>query len=324
MKLACRSTKVSGQVRNLAAGCLLVSSLFSSAMARASSGLASCPRSAPRVTTTAVLSERWTTALAQVCDDLATMPDLDRWITLEVSARGEDLELTASLPDGRTTTRTVHSPDELKLTLSALATSITPPVTTPQRRESPADMDAEQPRSQRTEPGPARLNLEVGASLSGRVAGAPTRIAPSLGAYAGVAPGKWLLALTVRWEPTVVQTGASASKVEMDAAGGGFLFARRFTATPHTHIDTALTASVLMEAQSFEASDGEHAGSEAGLRLGLMSRALLGSSNPRWTFSIEGNVSPARLRRDLRIDEALPKLAAWELGAGFGASWSEL
>jgi hypothetical protein len=109
----------------------------------------------------------------------------------------------------------------------------------------------------------------------------------------------------------------------MDSAGAGIAVLRSVSSLP-ARVDAGLEALFLLETQSVEGETGEHAATSADFRLGLTARALLGRTNPRWTMCAGVNASPARLRRDVKLDPLLPALPKWEAGIGLGASWSDL
>jgi hypothetical protein len=270
---------------------------------------------------------RFLSALDEACKDLVG-EDIDAGVELQVVAEDGGVALRAVLPDGRTATRHLRSAAQLGLALNALTAK------PPERRPA---LDRPNPS---TDPFPAqnvakdgirhdapnaehRFSLEVGAGASLHVAGAPTTITPSVAAYAGVLAGHWLGTLTVRWDPIQVPTGAASTSAEMDSAGAGIAVLRSVSALP-VRVDLGLEALFLLETQSVEGDNGEHAATSADFRLGIATRALFGHSNPRWSVSAGVNGSPARLRRDVRLDPLLPPLPKWEAGIGLGASWSQL
>jgi len=103
--------------------------------------------------------------------------------------------------------------------------------------------------------------------------------------------------------------------------GAGFVVARRFGTGPQ--FDLGATASLVEEIQSTEGLDGEIAGSQTDIRMGVLARMLLGRAALRGNVSLEGDVSPGRFRRTVRIDQALPDLPSWSVGFGVGAAWED-
>ncbi len=83
------------------------------------------------------------------------------------------------------------------------------------------------------------------------------------------------------------------------------------------------STSLLVQSQSYEGEKGEKVGSVVDARLGLVTRALFGGGNRRFIVTLNGEVSPTRLRRKLRVDDALPPLPSWDVGLGIGAAWGE-
>ena len=65
----------------------------------------------------------------------------------------------------------------------------------------------------------------------------------------------------------------------------------------------------------------ERAGSIIDVRLGALTRAVFGSGPLRWTANVDGELSPARLQRELHVAPGLPKLPAWSAGVGGGLAW---
>jgi hypothetical protein len=99
--------------------------------------------------------------------------------------------------------------------------------------------------------------------------------------------------------------------------------ARGRALAPAVHADVGGAATLLVEAQSFETLDGEVAGSSTDVRLGLFTRFLFGTSAWRWTVALDGELSPPRLRRELRVDALAPALPTWSAGLAIGVSWGE-
>jgi hypothetical protein len=108
---------------------------------------------------------------------------------------------------------------------------------------------------------------------------------------------------------------------EMTTAGGGFLLLRRLVAKRGVSLEGGVTTWLLGETQAFEEGAAERAGSVVDARIGLLTRLLFGGGPLRWTASLDGELSPARLQRAQRIDPGLPTLPAWSLGLGAGFSW---
>lgn len=263
------------------------------------------------------------------CNHLSRDGALDSRVTLQISARGAEADLEALLPDGRRATRRIRDAKQMGLAIKAL-------VTLPSAEPSALARQADQSHSALTPsasalPPPARsstvtearLAFELGAAAGFHVAGSSVLLSPSLNAYTGLTPGDWVSAVMIRWDPVQVQTRGNAGGAEMDSAGLGFVLLRR-SRFGAARLDTGLCAAFLLETQSYEGDDGEHAVSQGDFRFGAVSRALLGRQNPRWTLSVEANVSPARLRRAVRMAPVLPALPAWELGAAVGTTWSGL
>jgi hypothetical protein len=252
----------------------------------------------------------------RLCESLSSRHDVDESIRLRIVPAGEECIVEATLPDGRVALRRVRSPDDLAPTVDALV--LLPPRPPPSPEPKPS------PPPERPPPGvapqAATLNVEAGAAFVVRLSGAPAYASAGAEAYAGVRHARWLFALTVRYDPAEDLVKGSPSSFEMETVGAGFWFARRLFGEPSFAFDLGANASLLSETQSAQRDSNEVAGSMTDVRLGLTTRASFGRT---WAFapSLTAEISPARLRRDLRIDQALPVLPAWSVGIGIGASW---
>jgi hypothetical protein len=285
--------------------------------------LAACSKLGVRLSLTDDVTPNFRAALDSACAGL-TPEEVDPDTVLEVTMQGSDVRLSARLTDGRSATRRITLPSQLTVALRALV--LKPPALSHPAFKNPLEAEAlpefdplPRPIQQRQRP----LSFEAGAGVSARVAGAPTTYLSGLSGYAGVNVDRWLLALNLRWDPLDVLARPEVDGLEMDAAGAGVSLLRRF-GPAGARVDVGASATFLLETQSIEPGNGEHGGSQTDFRLGVLARGVFNRTNPRVTLSLELNASPARLRRELRIDPALPPLPKWELGAGIGTSWSQL
>ncbi len=266
----------------------------------------------------------WETALEQACRDLARQSDADPGVTVRVSADDGGMMLEAALSDGRVAVRHLTHPDEVALTLEAVTR-------VPRRDEPPAQPRERAPAMPpaETKPPPAPEvahpasgpSVEVGMTTMGRLA------LPGYGALGGemwaqLQVSEWSVALAARWDGLVLPFGETLAGFEMDSVGAGFLVGRRARLAPALRLDAGVTTVLLVNAQSVQAPDGEHAGQQTDLRLGAFGRAHLGGSAVRLALSVEAEFSPSRVRRRPRIDAMLPPLPTYGFGLGLGASWS--
>jgi hypothetical protein len=264
------------------------------------------------------------------------MTNVDASVQVRIVAAGDEVTLEAFASDGRAATRRVHSPGDLRHKIEALVCLPTasadleptsPPTQPPTMSSAPAavPLSAASPQAGATAVPATPLGIEIGGSLLGHVSRAPTYASAGVGVHAGIRPGLWLLALALRWEllQELLVLARRPVGFEMDSLGAGFMVLRRLGRLEPVDVDLGVSSFLMAETQSFTDAHVEKAGSAVDVRVGLFSRLLLGSSAWRWTLSIEADVSPLRLRRDLHIDPALPKLPTWSLGLGLGAAWSE-
>jgi hypothetical protein len=165
--------------------------------------------------------------------------------------------------------------------------------------------------------------VEVGAVFVGRISRAPTYLSGGLGVHAGLRASAWLLALALRWEPAQAVATHVPPGFEMDSVGAGFMISRRVVRAGPADIECGVSSFLVGEIQSLKLAGREKTDSEADIRIGLLARLLLGRSAWRWVLALETDISPLRLRRDLRVDPALPKLPNWSLGMSLGGAWGE-
>lgn len=276
----------------------------------------------PQVTVEGVLDERWIEPLTRLCERLANGADVDRSARLRVVTAGSDVIIEATLSDGRTTLRRVRSPDDLQLTVEALTTvpQVIKPISLP---AAPVARDpARAPVATRSlSPVADHLTLEGGGAIFGRVELAPTYATLGAEGYAGLRFARSYIGLTLRWDAAETPTGAGPPSFEMETFGAGVLFARRLPLSAELALDVGPTALLLLQTQSSQVDSTETVDTEADLRLGLLTRAVVGQSAWRWTFSVEAEVSPPRLRRHVDSVPGFPALPIWTLGLGLGALW---
>jgi hypothetical protein len=291
----------------------------------------------PRVVVDPAVDPRWRSSIERLCEELDDIKDADASVNLQIQARGADIVLDASLPDGRTTERLVSSPFALRGTVLGLVT-LPPPIPAAAPIPAPALASAPltpspahaptAPVRASTEPSPASVqppprepSIEVSAAAMGRVAGSPTTyLSTGVAASAGVRAASFLLGLTVRWDPFETILRSAPPGFEMENVGVGFIVTRRIAGAPA--LDVGATATLVEQAQSFTGATGAEVTKEqTEVRVGLTARALLGSGPLRSTILLEAEVSPSRIRREVRLDDVLPALPTWTLGVGFGGTW---
>jgi hypothetical protein len=132
-----------------------------------------------------------------------------------------------------------------------------------------------------------------------------------------------MLGLSVRWGlfENLLNSGAAPAGFDMESAGAGFLVERRVIATRAVSLDAGPTVMVMSESQSFDAEDREFQRGAVDVRVGAIARLNLGRAARHPYFSLDGELSPARLRRPLSLDPLLPNLPSWTLGLALGMTW---
>jgi hypothetical protein len=267
--------------------------------------------------------ERWQQAVRSLCTELASAPDVDPAARVWIVATDTEAVVEVTLADGRSTTRHVRAPEHLFATVEALVVLPSLPPPAPVAPTPPPTAAREAPQPQPTaapvvEPRTVLPALELGSSLVGRISRAPTYLAAGFSIYAGMRLREWLLALSVRWDAFETLVDDAPRGFEMESVGAGFLLARNLFDTGKLALQVAGTAQLLAATQSIEIAEVETTETAVDARLGLQSRLLLGVSPLRWTLGLEGELSPMRLQRPLKLYATLP---SWSLGLGIGVAW---
>jgi hypothetical protein len=278
-----------------------------------------------RVVVEGELATEWTLELDHVCEALTTARNVDPSVRVRVRAAGPELEIDATLSDGRTAHRRVQLPRDLRLTIEALVSlpaSLPPPAPDP----APARPPSPSPPARATpEKGQAAtsVGIELSAAVTGRYSGKPGYVSAGLEGNAALAVGHFVLGLVARWDAWQVPTRMSSASFEMDTVGVGFAVARRARLSENLRVDAGVTTMLVTESQSIQRGEFERAGTATDARLGLIGRAHLGTGALRGMLVLESEVSPSRVRRTIRIDDQLPALPAWSIALGAGVSWGE-
>jgi hypothetical protein len=131
-----------------------------------------------------------------------------------------------------------------------------------------------------------------------------------------------LLGLSARWDAIQTIAAGGYPNFEMDSVGAGFLLARQVGRSGALGLDAGATVLLLTEVQSVQQGKVEQSGQGTDVRLGTVLRGSLGAGPWRWQLEVEGEISPTRLRRDLRLGGDFPSLPVWSLGLGAGFLWA--
>lgn len=279
----------------------------------------------PRVRIHGRVHERWLEAIVRACEDLAAMSDGDPSARVRIVAAGRELVVEVALQDGRSTLRRVREPTALKGTLEALLTvparSATP-APTPTPTPAPAPRFAKEVREHTPAPPPPGqgFGVEIGGALGGRVAGGQLYASVAPAAFAQLRANDWLFGMVARWDVFQTRTRASPVPFEMETVAAGLSIARRFNVQIGT-VDIGASPRLLSEEQSFEGLSGEKTVSQTDVRLGTFTRAAIGGAAVTVFLELDAEVSPGRIRRDVRLDPVLPLLPSWSAGFAAGVVW---
>jgi hypothetical protein len=282
----------------------------------------------PRVRVDGAPGDGWIEAIVRACEALAAMSDSDHSARIILVPSGQDLIVEVSLADGRSTFRRVTAPSSLNSILAALVElpveqyfepagipvdGTPPPAALRQLPTTPAPAA--------TSPPSPRVGVELGAAASGRVAGQGyLSFGPS--AFAQLVVGAWALGIDARWEALEAKSGAD-STFEMETVAVGLTLTHEFRAHA-LDIDVGLSPRLVDETQSDDAYANGNAFSTTDVRMAALVRATLGWTHVRPLVTLDGELSPTRVRRLPRLNRDLPPLPAWSAGLSLGVQWSEL
>jgi hypothetical protein len=273
----------------------------------------------PRITVIGALDERWLASLARACAALATMPDRDPTGRLSVSPSGRGLVLQVTSGSGKSATRHVDEPAALLPTLEALLV-IPPGARAAQAVEAEAPDRASAPAEGAPVVNDEHLAIFVGGTVGARLSGPQTFLFASPGAFFEVAMGAWAIALGMRWDELLVAEDIVVPGFEMDAVSVTVSVARRWPSS-FGAVELGLAPRLIAESQSFRPPTGERGGTSTDIRPALVARLEVGRRRTRFLVDLDADVSPGRLRRELRIDPELPHLQGWSVGLAVGAAW---
>ena len=153
-----------------------------------------------------------------------------------------------------------------------------------------------------------------------RVSGAGGFVAISAEGFAALRAGDGLLGVGARWDVLQLSGDAAVTNFETQTVGASVSVARRLDIGPGT-VDLGVSPRLVSETQSFTTTT-EISGSQTDVRLGAFGRATLGHGGWRPYVVLDAEVSPARVRRDIRIDPSLPSLPSWSTCVGVGIAWA--
>jgi hypothetical protein len=169
--------------------------------------------------------------------------------------------------------------------------------------------------------------MELGGAAGGRVAG-HRYVSFAPGGFAQLRVDSWLFGMTARWDAVQVRSSTSVPNFEMDTLAAGLSVGRRWSVAP-AQIDIGVSPRLIAETQSYQANPAapteatEKADTQTDLRLGAFARIAFGRGAFRPLLELDTEISPSRLRRDIRIDPLLPPLPSWSAGISAGVAWGE-
>jgi hypothetical protein len=281
----------------------------------------------PRVTVEGELEARWLASVIEMCESLERLPNVDPTARLRVVPDGQDVVIEVSVADGRRALRKVSSPEDLGLTVEALITLPPLPEPKPIVEKPPpgptaaSERQAPKPQPSRASPDASGIAFEGGVLLAGRISRSPTYTSLGPEGHAGLRAGAWTLGIAARWDAVDTLQDDTYAGFEMEGAAVGVFAAHRVVALSGFALEAGGSALVVSETQSVQAAEGEKAGSATDLRAGILARASFGGGPLVFLTQLDADLSPTRVRKTLRIDEALPPLPAWSAGFGLGVGW---
>jgi hypothetical protein len=272
----------------------------------------------PRVSVEGRLPEPFLEPVVRLCEELATLHDVDGAAHLRVVPASGGVIVEASLDDGRVAMRRVQDPKQLRATAEALLVLPPPPPAAPPPPPAPTVPARDRGSEPRRTDG---LGFGIGLSILARLSRAPSHGSAGVGVETSVRAGDWRVGLRLRWEPTEELLASAPPGFEMDTVGAGFAVTRRFVRAESASLEAGITTTLVNETQSAQLGEDERAGAQTDVRAGVIARALIGSAPWYFVPSLEAEVSPGRVRRDIRIDDALPPLPSWSIALGLGVQW---
>ncbi len=277
----------------------------------------------PRVRIQGRTDDRWLEPIAHACEDLRSMRDSDVSARVRIVPAGHELIVEVVLKDGRSTLRRVREPAALKSTLDALLTlpafeqpahsPATPVTLANEINRAPASVPA---------PSPPQLSVELGGAVGGRISGGQMYLSVAGAGFAQLRAGDWLFGMSARWDAFQFKSDTHVDNFEMETIGAGIFVARHFHSA-FGSFDMGVAPQLLAESQSFLTNGAEIADTQTDVRLGGFSRVTFGDASWRPFLEIDAELSPGRLRRDIRIDPALPPLPSWSASVSVGAVWGQ-
>jgi hypothetical protein len=306
------------RVRASLAALGLVASALARALPAAAATADAC--SAPKVSVEVPPGAEWQTATAALAERLRGLRDLDKCARVSVRPSGAGVLLRITTSDGRDASRQVENVAELLRTAEALL--VLPPQPPPELPPaSPLETPPPEPRATSSS-APTSLHVDLGVGGALRLAGGPLNGGGGITGFAQFAIDRWLLAVTGRWD---IADGYFAeptpSDFVMQSTAVGVSAGRRLE-IGNANVDALIGPSVVLESQDSDDGNREVHGAAADFRLSVALRVSGPRSSSLRAFAtsdFEG--SPARIRSQKYLDQALPQLPWWSSGVAVGVAW---
>ncbi len=261
-------------------------------------------------------------------------------LELTVAGVGHSVVVGARTRDGRSTARAVDDPAALVAVALGLVAGI--PAETPakpapegegERTEAPRAPRSEAPAARDTatkaasseapdaEPAPPSGLLSVALEGGARTT-YPTRATMAdLALRPSVSAGGWVVALALRWAPFGAAPGVPFDEDSYEEVSLGVGVGRRLV-FGRSRLDLTLVPSfVRVDMETDALVGGEIGGARSQVRLGGAGTFSYPMSKSwQLTASIDTELSPRALFRDVYIAKDLPPLPAWDIGLRLGAA----
>jgi hypothetical protein len=141
-------------------------------------------------------------------------------------------------------------------------------------------------------------------------------------AFAQIRANEWLFGMSTQWDAFQFKSDARVDNFEMETVGIGISVARRIH-PGFGSFDVGMSPRLVAETQSFLTKTIETADTHTDVRIGGFARTAFGHAPWRLFVGLDAELSPARLRRDIRIAPALPPLPSWSTGLSIGVLWGQ-
>jgi hypothetical protein len=277
----------------------------------------------------ASLGAAWENAALQLKADLAVQRELDRCAVVTLVSAGTEVVVEVVLADGRSAVRRVREPAELSSTVEALLLLPPPPA----RHENDATRvtSASSPGASSLDPlqlaekPPVVMHVELGIGAGARLLGSPVFWGAGPVFFAQVSVDDWIVGTEAHWDVfDAPVTIAVPSGFNMQSVGVGAAVGRSFKGSA-LRADVLLGPEIVVENEEANGAGEGLGGTSNDIRLHLITRWLAArSTKMRWFGALDADVSPARIRQPVQVDQGLPTSPSWSAGLSVGLLWEAL